>query len=337
MKKIDLENHFFTKDYINYLRSRKEPPREVVDKDNLVLWYTNDLASPRPYEIDDKMLDLGEDRIREMDRDGIDMAVLSMSPPNVQGFEPEVGTEWARKINDEVAQAIKRHPDRFAGFACIAPQDPQAAADEIDRAVTKLGYKGVVIQSHARNEYLDAPKYLPIFDMAAKLDVPIYIHPDIPASGMLKPFADYGFALAGPALGYAAEVALHTMRLIYSGLFDKYPDLKVVLGHMGEGLPYWLSRIDFFWVKTFQKSTPKIQRKPSEIIKSNFTVTISGVFYAPAFMCSYLAMGADRIAFAVDYPYEKAEEAVEFVENLPISDADKEKIFHLNAEKLFKI
>src|SRR3972149_2435881 len=219
MKFIDLECHFFTQDYIQYLRKRKEPPRETEEKDGLTMWYTDTLNSPRGFEMENRLLDLGEKRLKEMDDAGITMQALSLSPPGVQCFSAEDGTHWARKVNDALAKVVKEHPDRYVGLASIAPQSPQAAADELERAVTELGFRGVNIESHARNEYLDQKKYWPIFEKAEKLDVPIYLHPEIPSTSILEGYADtYGFELAGPPHGYAAEVSLHAMRLIYSGL-----------------------------------------------------------------------------------------------------------------------
>jgi predicted TIM-barrel fold metal-dependent hydrolase len=338
MKIIDLENHFFTSDYIRYLRSRKVPPRETEEKDGLTMWYNDVLCSPRSFEMEDKLLDLGEARLKEMDEKGITIQALSLSPPGVQCFEPADGTAWARKVNDELAKVIKRHPDRFVGLACIAPQSPEEAADELERAVSELGMKGVNIESHARNEYLDQKKYWSIFERAEKLDVPIYLHPEIPSTSILKGYAeDYGFELAGPPHGYGADLALHSMRLIYSGLFDKYPRLKVIVGHMGEGLPYWLTRMDAYWIKPWKVKKPRIEKRPSDYVKANFTITISGMFFVPAFLCAYLGLGADRIAFAVDYPYERTEEAVRFIKEAPISERDKERICYGNAAKLLKI
>jgi len=338
MKIIDLENHFFTNDYIRYLRRRKVPPRETEEKDGLTMWYNDVLCSPRGFEMENKLLDLGEVRLKEMDEKGITIQALSLSPPGVQCFEPGDGTAWARKVNDELAKVIRRHPDRFVGLACIAPQSPNEAADELERAVSELGMKGVNIESHARNEYLDRKKYWPIFERAEKLDVPIYLHPEIPSTSILQGYAeDYGFELAGPPHGYGADLALHSMRLIYSGLFDKYPKLKMIVGHMGEGLPYWLTRMDAYWIKPWKGKKPRIEKRPSDYVKANFTITISGVFFVPAFLCAYLGLGADRIAFAVDYPYERTEEAVRFIKEAPISEVDKERICYLNAAKLLKI
>jgi 5-carboxyvanillate decarboxylase len=338
MKIIDLENHFFTTDYIRYLRKRKEPPRESEEEDGLTMWYTETLCSPRGFEMENRLLDLGETRLKEMDALGISIQALSLSPPGVQCFDPAEGTAWARRVNDELAKVVKEHPDRFVGLACIAPQSPEEAADELERAVSELGFRGVNIESHARNEYLDHKKYRPIFEKAEKLDVPVYLHPEIPSSSILKGYAeDYGFELAGPPHGYAAEVSLHAMRLIYSGLFDRYPKLNIIAGHMGEGLPFWLSRMDAYWIKPWKGTKPRIEKKPSDYVKSNFTVTISGMFFLPAFMCAYLGMGPDRIAFAVDYPYEKTEQAVRFIKEAPISDLDKEKICYTNAARLLKL
>jgi len=338
MKIIDLENHFFTKDYIHYLRNRKVPPKETEQEDGLTMWYNDVLCSPRSFEMENKLLDLGEARLKEMDEKGITIQALSLSPPGVQCFEPAEGTAWAKKVNDELAKVVKRHPDRFVGLACIAPQSPDEAADELERAVSELGMKGVNIESHARNEYLDGKKYRSIFKRAEKLDVPIYLHPEIPSTSILKGYADdYGFELAGPPHGYGADLALHSMRLIYSGLFDEHPKLKIILGHMGEGLPFWLTRMDAYWIKPWKGKKPRIEKRPSEYVKTNFTITISGMFFVPAFLCSYLALGADRIAFAVDYPYERTEEAVRFIKEAPISDLDKEKICYSNAARLLRI
>ena len=337
MKIIDLEAHFYTHEYIDYLCSRKELPREERGDDGIKLWYTDTFWAPRSYALEERLLDLGEARIKEMDADGIDMQVISLTNPNVQLFEESEGVRWARRVNDELAAVISRYPDRYVGLATVAPQDPQEAAREIERGVKELGMKGVVIQSHCRNQYLDLKKFRPLFQKTEELDVPIYLHPIAPSTSILEPYAEYGFPLAGPILGFAADVSLHVMRLIYSGLFDEHPRLKIILGHLGEGLPYWFPRLDFYWHKKWVDKGPALKRKPSDYLKTNFMITTSGIFFQPALLCAYLAMGAEKIAFAVDYPYEDNGEALAFMKEAPLCDEDKEKIYHLNAERIFRL
>ncbi len=341
MRKIDLEAHFYTRDYEKLLFSRKDIPKMEMSADGKV---ARVILAPRlvalsPLPFQKRLTDLGEGRLKVMDEAGIDMQILSLSTPGCEQFEAKEGTVWAARVNDELSEVVKKNPKRFVGLAALAPQDPDAAASELTRAVKKLGLRGAKINSHTRGEYLDKKKFWPLFEAAEKLDVPLFIHPYIPSPGMIKPYLDYGMALAGPVLGFGAEVALHAMRLIYSGVFDRYPRLKIILGHQGEGLPFWLWRLDFFWMKQEHGAAnkPKCERKPTDYIKDNFIINTSGLFFQPALLCSYLALGADRITFAVDHPYEEDKLGAQFIESAPICDADKEKICHLNAEKLFKI
>lgn len=318
MKIIDLEAHFNIQKYNEFLSNK-----ELL------------IPGPRgPSRINDCLLDMGKERLKTMDTTGIDIQVLSQSV-GVQILEPSEGTAWSKRVNNELSDVIDKYPDRFIGLASIAPQSPDEAAGELERAIMELGLKGLCILSHARDEYLDNKKYWVIFEMAEKLDVPIYLHPAIPAKGILQPYTDY--QLSGPALGFAADLALHSMRMIQSGLFDRYPGLKIILGHMGEGLPYWLPRLDFSWTEPHKSDNQTIAKKPSEYIKSNFFITTSGMFFQPAFICAYLALGADKIMFAIDYPYEDTDKALQFMSGAPISDVDKAKIYHTNAESLFKL
>lgn len=336
MKIIDFEAHFFTEEYVEYMRARKEPPRfETVDVDGRKeegLLLGSGVWAPRGKTLG-LLLDLGQSRLTGMDEAGITMQVLTLAGPGCELFEPSEGTAQAKKANDELAQVIKAHPDRFVGLAALAPQDPEAAADELERAVKELGFNGAKINSHVRGgEYLDDTKYWLIFERAEKLGVPIYLHPRVPSPAMLKPYAEYGYGLAGAALGFAAETSLHAMRLILSGVFDKYPELKIILGHLGEALPFWMDRIDRKY-----GSEVSIAKKPSEYIKDNFAVSFSGMFFLPAFMCVYLALGADSIVFGSDYPFEESKEAAQFVERLPVSDGDKFKISYANSERLLNL
>jgi 5-carboxyvanillate decarboxylase len=344
MKRIAIEEHFHTQGYVDYMRSRTDYPKIEVSRDRQnkeidILWCAPDYYLPRRPEITHRLLDMTDIRLKEMDEAGIDMQILSLVFPGPEVFDGPTGTRLARETNDELFEVIKRYPQRFAGLAAIAPQDPRGAAGELERAVKQLGLKGAKINSHVGGEYLDAEKYWIIFEMAEKLGVPIYIHPREPSPDMLKPYSTYP-ALTGSMWGYAAETGLHAMRLICSGVFDKYPGLKIMLGHLGEALPFWLWRMDERWNVGEGASDPlikKLLKRPSQYVKENFLVTTSGMFWEPAFLCVYLALGADNILFAVDYPFEPNSEAVRFMDGLSICDRDKEKIYHLNAESLFEL
>jgi predicted TIM-barrel fold metal-dependent hydrolase len=198
--------------------------------------------------------------------------------------------------------------------------------------VKDLGFKGWNTHSNFADSYLDDKKYLPILERAAELGVPVYIHPTVPAIPQAK---GYGFALAGAPFGFGLETALCMMRLIYSGVFDKWPNLKVILGHLGEGLPFLFKRIDWAYVRPFDPAArPKLSRKPSEYLKDNVLVTTSGNYFAPAFTCTYEALGIENILLGSDYPYEDPEECIEFIEGLPVSQDDKDRIYSVNARRL---
>ncbi len=316
MKKIAIEEHYLTKEYIRYIYERKEEPRRRS---------IDDLTSRLLVDIDE--------RLKEMDRFGIEMQLLSQSTPSVDEFDAATGIHWAKNINDDMARITREHPGRFGGLATLPLQDVAAAVAELERAV-KLGLQGTMIKSHVNGEFLDDRRFRPVFAKAQELDVPIYLHPKRPAPSMIKPYLDYpGFNSA--MIGYGADLHLHVMRLICSGLFDEYPRLKLVIGHMGETFPYLLWRIDNHFGRFEQYK--KLKKKPSEYFRDNFYITTSGVCWQPSLLCAYLTLGADKIMFAVDYPMESNEEAVRFIETAPICDEDKEKICHLNAEKLFRL
>jgi 5-carboxyvanillate decarboxylase len=339
MRIIDLEAHFYTREYIDYLRSRTTPPREEVREKNIHLHMSSELKVPRSFALEEKLFDVGEKRLAEMDEAGVDIQVLSLCVPGCEQFEAADGTAMARSTNNELAEVVKKYPMRYVGLAALAPQDPVGAANELERAVKELGMKGAKLNSHVQGEYLDDPKFWPVFEMAEKLDVPLYLHPTIPSPHILKGFEKYGFPLAGPPFGFGADTSLHVMRLLYSGLFDRFPRLKLVLGHMGEGLPFWLYRIDFYWLKPWVDLTlkPKITQKPSYYVNRNFLFTCSGMQYLPAFICAYMAVGGDMIAFGADHPFETSKDTLDGLGILPICEADKEKFFHGNAEKLLKL
>lgn len=280
-----------------------------------------------------RLMDLDEERLRIMDANGIDMQVLALASPGVQVFDPATASALATAANDELVAAIARHPTRFAGLAAIAPHDPAGAVREIERAATKLDLRGVIINSHTHGEYLDLPKFRPVLEAAAAFDMPIYLHPRAPSPQMLPVF-QVGLELA--IWGYQVEASLHAMRLIISGVFDQIPNLRFVLGHGGEGIPFWLDRIDVRYGAGVIKRN-KLERKPSDYFKDNFTITTSGLNWTPALKFCIDVLGADRIMFAVDYPFEDTEFMVGRMDSAEISDDDKAAIYHRTAQRVFRL
>ena len=272
MKKIDLETHFYTKDYQNYMFARKEMPREEIYKGFVRLWYEPNVWESHGVGIEDKLLHIAEGRLKAMDEAGIDIQVLSLSTPGCEQFSADDGTAWSKKTNDQLSKAVKKHPDRFIGLAALAPQNPEGAVKELVRAVKELDLKGIKLNSHIGATYLDDKRYWPILKKAEELDVPLYLHPTTPHPSMLKPYTDYGYALTGPSLGFGAETAVHAMRMIYSGVFDEFPNLKVIIGHLGEGLLFWMYRIDFGFVKPWvdEELQPEDQEAAERVYQEQF-------------------------------------------------------------------
>jgi len=283
-----------------------------------------------------RLLDLEDERLRLMDEAGVDMHVLSVTIPGVQMFDADSAVEHARRANDWLAEAIRRRPRRLAGLACFAPQSPARSAREMERAVRDLHLNGFIVNSHTNNEYLDDPKFWPIFEAAEGLDRPIYIHPRSPSDGMAEPFRQYN--LAGSIWGYAAETSTHAVRLMLSGVFDRFPRLKIVLGHMGEGIPFWLWRIDFMQARrTGEGMARRLQLTPSEYFRRNFAITTSGVESHDVLDFVLRVVGEDNVMWAIDYPYQPSRPAVAFMDTAPIESAVKAKLYHRNAERIFHI
>jgi 5-carboxyvanillate decarboxylase len=280
-------------------------------------------------------------RLDEMDRSGVDLSVLSLNPPGVQIWrDPETATSLAREMNDALAGIVAGHPDRFAALAAVAPQDPQGAAGEIRRAMGTLGFGGVLIGSHTGGRYLDEPRFEPILAALEETDATLYLHPRMPSPEMLEPFTPYGLQQA--IWGFQAEAGTHAMRLIMSGVFDRHPSLRVVLGHMGEGIPYWLWRTDNLHKKSYAWARDvlamvKLELTPSEYFKRNFWITTSGMFDADVLNYGLAKVGAERVLFAVDYPYEDSDVAIEFLAKAGLSDEQRAAISHENAERLFRV
>ena len=280
-------------------------------------------------------------RLGEMDEFGVDMHLLSITSPGVQAFDAGLGTDLAALANDRLAEAIGRHPTRFAGLGAVAPQDPSRAAREVYRSMRDLNLGGIIINSHTHGEYLDDPKFWPIFEAAVACDAPVYIHPAFPSEAMIKPYSDYG--MMGALWGFGADASVHVVRLILGGVFETFPTLQIVLGHLGEGLPFWLGRLDNRYQNILRRGgleplgMKRLSRLPSEYFRTNFHITTSGMMSNPPLQFCLDMFGTDRILFAVDYPYEQTAEAVPFIRAAPLDDDAMRKITHQNAERLFRI
>lgn len=280
-----------------------------------------------------RLAEMGEGRIADMDATDIDKQILALTAPGVQVFDADTATNLAALSNDRLAEAVRNRPDRYAGMAAVAPQDPVRAAKEIERGVTKLGLKGVIISSHTKGEYLAEEKFWPIFEAAEAVGAPIYIHPRAPSPGMLAPFKEYD--LYRGDLGFGVEVAFHTQAIINAGVFDRFPDLKLVIGHGGEGIPYNLYRIDA--THEVRQDDMRAANPPSYYMKRNVYITNSGVAWAPMVTFAQQVLGVDQVLYAMDYPYQFDAEEVAAMDRLPISYADKKKFFQENAERVFNL
>lgn len=281
-----------------------------------------------------KLLDLDAIRLSDMEAGGVSMHILSLTMPGVQVFEPRQASALARLANDRLAEAIRKQPARYAGLACFAPHDPQVAAKEMERGIQSLGLNGFIVNSHTHNLYLDDPSFSPVLEAAEALNAPLYIHPRAVSDGMAKPFQDY--RMEGAAWGYGIETSTHILRLIFGGVLDRFPKLQIVIGHMGEGLPFWLWRLDFMG-SPGARAGRKNQLKPSEYFKRNIFITTSGVEDPVALRFCIDKLGADRIMWAIDYPYQPTAPAVAFIETAPLSDVEREMIAFRNAERIFRI
>jgi len=331
LPKVAVEEHF------NYLTAG---PNAASDVDLARIVKAMDYDAAWSALVGERLVEFSEHRLTAMDAAGIEVCILSHTVPGVQGIvNPADAVAAAREINDFLAErAIAMHPTRFAGFASVALQDPASAAAELDRCVSRLGFKGAMVNGYTnvgsaqRGEYLDEPRFLPFWEAVAALDVPVYLHPR-PA---LEQRIYEGHAeLIGATWGFAPETATHALRLVYSGLLDRFPGLTILLGHLGETLPYFAWRIQHCF--EYNPSDKRLQRRLQDYLCDNFYVTTSGNFNDQALICALLTIGADRILFAVDYPYEQMTPAGDWIERAPISENDRRKIAHLNARRLFAL
>jgi len=287
----------------------------------------------------DQLADIGEGRIMEMDEAGIDVQVLSLTSPGVEQLNASAAVDLALDANDYLADAVQLHPTRFLGLATLPTAAPDTAANELERMVIEYDFKGGVINGHVKGRYLDDEFFWPIFERAEALNVPIYLHPTPPPQPVIK--ASYTgnysrqvaaqFAAAG--WGWHIETAIHILRIILSGVFDRYPNLQMIIGHMGEALPFMLPRID----NNLPKEMTKLERSVGAYLQENIHYTFSGFNWTQTFLDLLLQVGADRIMFSADYPYGSMSQALAFLDQLPVSKADKKRIAHVNAEHLLRL
>jgi len=338
--RIATEEAFSTPELVAAFRDELAAPDVDPGFQSLIGYYL-DHPAERPQFIANALLDLGEKRIADMDMRGIDRQILALTSPATNALrDPDRAVMVAQTANDRLADACRKYPDRFSGMAACAVQVPDVAAREIERCVTRLGFHAVVINSHILGEYLDNPKFFAVLEAAEALDVPLYIHPNTPPANMIAPMLESG--LDGAIFGFGVETGMHALRIITSGVLDRFPRLQIILGHMGEALPYWLYRLDFMHqagVRTgrYECIKPLKKDKVSNYLRENFHFTNSGMAWEPAIKFAQQVIGEDRVLYAMDYPYQCPVEEVSYLDAMDMPIETKRKFFQTNAERLFKL
>jgi uncharacterized protein len=328
MRTVALEEHYATRAFM------EGPGRELKAQAEAARDHPQVAAG---YEkLIEQLCDLGKGRIAAMDAAGVDVQVLSLTSPGVEQLDAPEAVAFARETNDRLAEAVRRHPDRFAGFAALPTAAPEAGADELERTVRDHGFKGALINGHTRGRYFDDEFFWPILERAEALGVPIYLHPTPPPRPVIEASYTGNYApgvtagLATAAWGWHIETAIHVLRLILGGAFDRYPNLQLVVGHMGETLPFMLPRIDL----ALPTEMTKLDRTIGAYLRENLHYTFGDFNWVQAFLDLVLQVGVERIMFSADYPYASMDEARDFLDGLPVSPADRGKIAHGNAEHL---
>jgi 2,3-dihydroxybenzoate decarboxylase len=338
-QRIATEEAFLTRDVsAGYLRLLQD--KKFHDPGFNSLWgFYSGSQSPRATFIFDRLHDLGAARLADMQATGIDRQIIALTAPGVHVFEPAEASALAVAANDQLAEACRKHPDRYTGMVAIAPHDPPKAVQEMERGIRKLGFRAVIVNSHIQGHYLDEPQFLPLLEAAEALDAPIYLHPNTPSPAMIQPFLDAG--LDGAVYGFGVETGLHMLRIIVAGVFDRFPKLQFIIGHAGEALPFWMYRLDYMHGSTVRsKRYPfmKELRHPiSHYLKHNVCITNSGVAWQPAIEFCQKNVGVERVLYAMDYPYQFVPEEVGFCDAMTIPDADKRAFFEGNARRVFKL
>jgi uncharacterized protein len=329
MRIVALEEHFTLPDLL------KKVDTGAIVRRGLPLPGSPQLAF-RPHE---QLADTGAARLADMDASGITLQVLSLSAPGADVLDARQAPALAREFNDRLAEIVREHPDRYAGFAHLPMAAPAEAADELERTVRESGFKGAVVNGMTEGLFLDDPSFAPLLSRAEALDVPIYIHPNYPPEAVRKAYYDNlpsgtGVSLALAGWGWHAEVAVHVLRMVLAGTLDRHPKLKIIIGHMGEGLPAMMDRCD----AVFNRQTKTyLGRSVSRTILDQVWITTSGFFSMTPFTAAMMKFGPDRILFSVDYPFSKNADGRNFLDALPVSESDREKIAHGNADKLLNL
>jgi len=292
----------------------------------------------RSTTLEQRLLDLGSGRIAAMDAGGVDLQVMSLAATGQERLEAGMATALVREANDELAAAVSRYPKRFAGFASLALKDPANAARELERGVQQLGFKGGFVNGTEGGGFLDHPRFYPLFEAAEALDVPIYLHPAPPPDAVQAAyFAGLSDAsayfLSTAAWGWHAEAGMHCLRLILAGLFDRFPRLQIVIGHMGENLPFSLARAD----GALPSRVTGLRSSVAEYFHRHFYITTSGYFTAPPFVCALEVVGPDRLMYSVDYPYRDNTAGQEFLRSITVSPSVYAKLTHENAQRLLRL
>jgi predicted TIM-barrel fold metal-dependent hydrolase len=322
MRIIAIEEHFSTPNF-----------REKAKVNEAKSFYITSRSAVLGHDIGGELDDLDVSRLAQMKAAGIDFQVLSFHQPIPSSFAATEAVAMARELNDGLAAATRRHPDRFAGFAALPTVIPEAAADELERGVADLGLVGAMVHGHTAGRFLDAKEFWPIFARAEALGVPIFLHPALPHPAALKAyFEGYEDIMARPGWGFAVDTSIHFLRILFAGVFDAYPNLQLILGHLGEGLPFAMHRLNDHTHLAARRRG--LARTPIEYIHDNLYVTTSGNWYEPAFLCTLRALGADRILWAIDWPYEANRTGMAFWNELELGPAERAKIAHGNAERL---
>ena len=336
MRTIDLEHHFTTPLYMETLRSNERAPR-VEEGKGLAYWEDAWIPIGKT-GAGPKLADLGERRIEAMNEAGVDCAVLSLTAPGVEPLDPVTATRVARDANDRLAEYIEAYPDRLAGMATVSVKETGGAVKELERCVEELGFKGWHTHSNFGDSYLDEKRYWPLLAKAEELDVPVYLHPTAP---MIPELRSFGICLAGPTFGFGTEVMYVFLRMIHRGVFDEFPDLKIILGHFGEAIPFLLDRVDTAYRQGYCEPNADIGPGSKELasyyVKKNLWVTSSGNYLPAAYYCTRDALGLDKIVLATDYPFEQMRQGIDFIKNLPISDEEKTQVCETNTVELLKL